>query len=71
MSDIRYISLGGLERNNDQSFKNDDLNRWIEENVGDGPYREHTTWGARRVPFLSGIYLTEEQATIFKLKFGL
>jgi hypothetical protein len=67
---MNYINFLGVERFNDQRFKNEELNEWIKTNVK----REHQNfakWGVRRPPYLAGIYLYPEQATLFKLKFGL
>jgi hypothetical protein len=64
-----YISFVGIERNNDQTFKFEELNKWIEENIKKES-RNYAKWGIGRPPFLVGIYLYPEQATLFRLKFG-
>ena len=64
-----YISFVGVERNNDQTFKSEGLNEWIEENVKKES-RNYAKWGISRPPYLAGIYLYPEQATLFRLKFG-
>jgi len=74
MTDIRtqatvYIGFVGIERNNDQSFKNEELSKWIQDNV-DILCCSFAKWGVRRPSYLAGIYLTPEQATLFRLKFG-
>lgn len=75
MNDIRtratvYISLAGIERYDDQRFKNEELNKWIQDNV-DILCCNFAKWGGNRVPYLAGVYLEPEQATIYKLIFGL
>lgn len=75
MNDIRtqatiYIGLAGIERHNDQRFKLGGLNEWIQDNV-DILNCNFAKWGIRRPPYLAGIYLTPEQATVFKLKFDI
>jgi len=65
-----YISFAGFERFNNQRLKDEELNTWIEENIKN-TQKNYAKWGTSRPPYLVGIYLYPEQATIFKLKFGL
>ncbi len=65
-----YINFLGVERFDDQRFKNEELNEWIEENVK-YEHQNFAKWGVRRPPYLAGVYLYTEQATLFKLKFDL
>jgi hypothetical protein len=65
-----YISFAGMERYNDQRLKDDELNKWIQDNVEE-EHCNYAKWGgARRGVYLAGIYLYPEQAVIYKLKFG-
>ena len=64
-----YISFAGVERFDNQRFKNEELNKWIQDNV-DILCCNYAKWGVRRPSYLAGIYLTPEQATLFRLKFG-
>jgi len=65
-----YISFAGVDRLNNQQFTNEELNKWIEENV---KLEQHNlaNWGNKRLPYLAGIYLTPAQASFFKLKFDI
>jgi hypothetical protein len=65
-----YISLGDFERHDDQRFLNEELNEWINGDVLEERQKNYAKWGVRRPPYLAGIYLYPEQATVFKLKFG-
>ena len=65
-----YISFAGIERFDNQRFKNEELNTWIQDNV-DILQCNYAKWGgAKRGHYLAGIYLYPEQATLFRLKFG-
>lgn len=65
-----YINFLGVERFDDQRFKNEELNEWIKINVKH-EHQNFAKWGVSRPPYLAGIYLYPEQATLFKLKFDL
>lgn len=64
-----YISFVGMERNKDQSLKNEELNKWVEDNV-DILNRNFVRFSRFRNPHLVGIYLEPEQAIIYKLMFS-
>ena len=66
-----YIGLVGLDRFDDQRFKNEELNQWIQDNVDilNCTYVKYSR--KKSGQYMAGIYLTSEQATIFKLMFAL
>ena len=69
---MKYISFSGIERYDNQEFKDAELVKWIKENVPTS-FCNYATWGVSRSrpPYMCGIYLDPEQVTLFKLKFGL
>jgi hypothetical protein len=64
-----YINFVGMERFDDQRFKNEELNKWIQDNVD--ILNCHYAKISKRRHYLAGVYLYPEQATLFKLKFEL
>ena len=66
-----YISFAGMERFNDQTFKMPGLNAWIEENLTEQRCNYAKWVREGRARYMVGIYLCPEEATLFKLKFGL
>lgn len=69
MTDIRmgasvYIKIGF------GTYYDAELRKWIQDNV-DIMNCNYGYFGVKRTPYLGGIYLYPEQATIFKLKFGV
>lgn len=65
-----YINFVGIERHDNQQFKNKELVEWIDKNVPK-ECQNFAKWGVSRPSYLVGIYLDTELATIFKLKFEL
>lgn len=65
-----YVSFIGMERLDNQRFVNEELNKWIEENVP-VERRNYAKWGNPKntKSYLAGMHLTSEQATVYKLKF--
>lgn len=66
----KYISFYGMERYNDNTLKDTEMLKWINENV-ENNNMHYVIYAAKKPGYLSAISLDEEQQVVFKLKFGI
>ena len=64
-----FINLAGLPRFDDQRFKDEELNKWIDTLPKYRLYLKNIS--SKKPPFIDGIFLTREETLVFRLKFNL